>query len=135
MLGFGPYNLGWDSKGDKALKMGLGDGRTYRRTDVKRDRQMDRFLVFFRTLPEKKNRSPKGNMWSAIPVALLCMIVYWNERKQGSGPEVLYNTGGLLFAHLSVRPFICPSVPPGLKSTLSDLKSTLSGLKSALSGL
>ena len=21
------------------------------------------------------NRSPKGNMWSAIPVALLCMIV------------------------------------------------------------
>ena len=33
------------------------------------------------------NRSPKGNMWSAIPVALLCMIVNWNERKQGSGPE------------------------------------------------
>ena len=22
-----------------------------------------------------KNRSPKGNMWSAIPVALLCMTV------------------------------------------------------------
>ena len=34
-----------------------------------------------------KNRSPKGNMWSAIPVALLCMIVNWNERKQGSGPK------------------------------------------------
>ena len=34
-----------------------------------------------------KNRSPKGNMWSAIPVALLCMIVNWSERKQGSGPE------------------------------------------------
>ena len=33
------------------------------------------------------NRSPKGNMWSAIPVALLCMVVNWNERKQGSGPE------------------------------------------------
>ena len=33
------------------------------------------------------NRSPKGNMWSAIPVALLCMIVNWSERKQGSGPE------------------------------------------------
>ena len=32
------------------------------------------------------NRSPKGNMWSAIPVALLCMVVNWNER-QGSGPE------------------------------------------------
>ena len=33
------------------------------------------------------NRSPKGNMWSAIPIALLCMIVNWSERKQGSGPE------------------------------------------------
>ena len=33
------------------------------------------------------NRSPKGNMWSAIPVALLCMIVNWSERKQGSGPK------------------------------------------------
>ena len=26
-------------------------------------------------------------MWSTIPVALLCMNVNWNERKQGSGPE------------------------------------------------
>ena len=36
---------------------------------------------------ETGNRSPKGNMWSAIPVALLCMIVNWSERKQGSGPK------------------------------------------------
>ena len=35
----------------------------------------------------KRNRSPKGNMWSAIPVALLYVIVNWSERKQGSGPE------------------------------------------------
>ena len=34
-----------------------------------------------------QNRSPKGNTWSAIPVALLCMIVIWSEGKQGSGPE------------------------------------------------
>ena len=34
-----------------------------------------------------KNQSPKGNMWSAIPFALLCMIVNLSERKQGSGPE------------------------------------------------
>ena len=34
-----------------------------------------------------RNRSPKGHMWSAIRVALLCMIVNWSERKQGSGPE------------------------------------------------
>ena len=33
------------------------------------------------------NRAPKGNMCSAIPVALLCMIVNWREREQGSGPE------------------------------------------------
>ena len=30
---------------------------------------------------ESCNRSPKGNMWSAIPVALLCMIVNRSERK------------------------------------------------------
>ena len=29
----------------------------------------------------------KGNIGSAIPVALLCMIVIWSERKHGSGPE------------------------------------------------
>ena len=34
-----------------------------------------------------KNRSPKGNLWSAIPVALLCMVVNRNKRKQGSGTE------------------------------------------------
>ena len=42
------------------------------------------------------NRSPKGNMWSGIPVALLCMILNLSERKQGSGPKgdkVLQNTG------------------------------------------
>ena len=32
-------------------------------------------------------RSPKGNMWLAISVALLCMVMNQNERKQGSGPE------------------------------------------------
>ena len=31
--------------------------------------------------------TPKGNMWSAVPVALLCLIVNWSERKQGRGPE------------------------------------------------
>ena len=33
------------------------------------------------------NQSPKGNMWSIIPIALLCMIVNLREGKQGSGPE------------------------------------------------
>ena len=33
------------------------------------------------------NRLPKGNMLSAIPVALLYMIVKWSKGKQGSGPE------------------------------------------------
>ena len=36
---------------------------------------------------KEKNRSPKGNMWSAIPVALLGVIMNWSEGKQGSGPE------------------------------------------------
>ena len=55
-------------------------------------------------------------MWSAIPIALLCMVVNQNERKQLP----------------SISP---PQALSGLKSVLSGLKSTLSGLKSALSGL
>ena len=35
----------------------------------------------------KINQLPKGNMLSAIPVALLCMIVSLSEGKQGSGPK------------------------------------------------
>ena len=51
-----------------------------------------RLIAFGRVQPQQekkkqKNRSPKGNMWSMIPVALLCMVVNRNERKQGSGPE------------------------------------------------
>ena len=45
------------------------------------------FVVIFPFCGGGNNRSPKGNMWSAIPVALLCMIVNCSERKQGSGPE------------------------------------------------
>ena len=33
------------------------------------------------------NQSPKGNMWSAIPVALLRMLMIIGDSKQGSGPE------------------------------------------------
>ena len=33
------------------------------------------------------NQSPKGNMLSAIPFALLFMIVNLSERKQGRDPE------------------------------------------------
>ena len=36
---------------------------------------------------EEENKSPKDNIWSAIPVALLWVIVNWSEGKQGSGPK------------------------------------------------
>ena len=45
------------------------------------------YVILFIHLYYRANRSPKGNMWSAIPVALLCMIVNLSERKQGSGPK------------------------------------------------
>ena len=32
-------------------------------------------LFTINVVVDDDNRSPKGNMWSAIPVALLCMIV------------------------------------------------------------
>ena len=50
--------------------------------------------LFYRTLspsgplPKKLNRSPKGNIWSAIPVALLRMLVIVDEGQQGSGPDL-----------------------------------------------
>ena len=44
---------------------------------------LEKNLVFKMVL----NRSPKGNIWSAIPVALLCMIVNLSEGRQDSGPE------------------------------------------------
>ena len=81
-------------------------------------------------------------MWSAIPVALLCMIVNWSEGKQGSGLEgekVLLNAGDFrLSVRLSVRPSIRLSPPQALsgrKSALSGRKSTFSGLNSAFSCL
>ena len=87
---------------------------------------------------EGENRSPKGNMWSALPVALLCMIVNFNKRRQGSGPEEGQSPVETMGTF--VCPSVCPSVCPpqalsGLESVLSGLKSALSGLKSALSGL
>ena len=46
------------------------------------------------------NQSPKGNMWSAIPIARLCMIVNESKRKQGSLVE-------------QRKPYVHRSVPPG----------------------
>ena len=40
-----------------------------------------------RVIGVRKNQSPKGNMWSAIPVALLCMLAIDGDGKQGSGPK------------------------------------------------
>ena len=44
-------------------------------------------VILHRSTSEIKNRSPKGNIWSAIPVALLSMIGNWSERKLGSGSQ------------------------------------------------
>ena len=36
---------------------------------------------------ETGNRSPKGNMWSAIPIALLCMVVNPNGGSRAAAPK------------------------------------------------
>ena len=41
----------------------------------------------FTDIGTNKKQSPKGNMWSAIPVALLCMLVIVSDGLQGSGPK------------------------------------------------
>ena len=43
--------------------------------------------INFAVQTQARNRSPKGNTRSAIPDALLCMIVNKSEREQGSGPK------------------------------------------------
>ena len=58
----------------------LVGGRTDVHTYVRTDGRTDKIPLFYRTSPPsgplpkkegKKNRSPKGNMWSVIPIALL----------------------------------------------------------------
>ena len=75
-------------------------------------------------------------MCSAIPIALLCMVVNQNERKQESGTDRDEVHRGTFVCLL----FVCPSISPpqalsGLKSALSGLESAISGLKFTLSGL
>ena len=48
------------------------------------------------------NQSPKCNMWSEIPVALLCMIKNLSERKQSSSPK-----GDSPIEHRGT--FVCPA--------------------------
>ena len=59
----------------------------HRQRDEQKSPYVPQDFVSFGLLVPLPNRSPKGNMWSAIPVALLCTIVNWSEGKQGSGPE------------------------------------------------
>ena len=66
-------------------------------------------------------------MWSAIPVALLCMNVRWSERKQGSSPkgdEILSNTGGLPFFQ-SERAGIAEISPDGANLRSESLRAVL----------
>ena len=46
-----------------------------------------------RIIKNKIHQSPKGNTWSAVPVTLLCMVVNWNERKQGSSLSSICSEG------------------------------------------
>ena len=65
--GYGPRNVDFRSK----------------RADLRTERVALGLLELISNL----NRLPKGNLWSAMPVTLLCMIVNWSERKQGSSPK------------------------------------------------
>ena len=49
--------------------------------------QAPKALMTYENSGHMPNRSPKGNMWSAIPIALHCMILNWSKRKQGSGSK------------------------------------------------
>ena len=52
------------------------------------------------------NQSPKGNVWSAIPIALLSMNANWSEGKQGSSSK----RDGSPVEHRST--FVCLSIHP-----------------------
>ena len=78
------------------------------------------------SLIRRNNWSPKGNMWSAIPVALLFMVVNQNGGSRAAAPK---GTKSSRSQGTSIR-FFHPSAP----QALSALKSALSGLNSALSG-
>ena len=74
--------------------------------------------------PKSTNRSPKGNVWSAIPVALLCMIVNLSEGKQGSaaapkGTKSCRTQGDFCS---SICLFIRPSVWAEFRSKRADVR-------------
>ena len=61
------------------------------------------------------NRSPKGNMWSAIPVALLCMIVIGVRGsragpRRGRSPVEHRGTSVRPSVRSSFRPFVPPQI-------------------------
>ena len=62
------------------------NGRTDKRTKV--PCILQDFVPFGAAAQKEKEKEQvaQGNIWSAIPVALLCMVINRNER-QGSGPE------------------------------------------------
>ena len=67
----------------------------------------------------------KGNIWSAIPVALLCKIVNLGKRKEGSSPKGL--------KHRRTREdfcsFICSPERAGLRAERAGSKPEGAGLK------
>ena len=68
------------------------------------------------------NRSPKGNMWSAIPPPYFTYFGFLIALKQGSGPkgdEVLQKQRKFLY----VRPPISPSIPPP-KASMSQTEAS-----------
>ena len=72
-----------------SLSLGLFICGGQRQLGGQRHSEISRFLSSDLLMDRQSlplNRSPKGNMWSAIPVALLCIIVNWSKRKQDSGP-------------------------------------------------
>ena len=60
------------------IRRGVTDGQI----DGPKDRQS-----LLQRCDDASNRSPKGNMWSAIPIALLCILVIVGDGQQGSGPK------------------------------------------------
>ena len=80
------YRQGEKTRADTRLPQARAGGQgLYLRSQMLLDRSSE---AKDRKKKKQKNRSPKGNMWSAIPVALLCMIVNlsdmkWSRRSKG----------------------------------------------------
>ena len=108
-------------QGRKGKKQG-GEGKEEGKKEKKREREIEEKEG--EKEGKKGNQSPKGNMWYAVTIALLCMSMLDEDEagqrpRRGQNPvehrRTFVRSSVHPSIHPSVRPPICPPLRPSLR--------------------